>query len=48
MRYLIAAIEDGTLHRLPKSTTLHAATAPLSFDYVCDVLVSELAAAERA
>jgi LuxR family maltose regulon positive regulatory protein len=46
VRYLIAAIEDGTPQRLPKSSTLLTATAPLPFDYVCEVLVSELAAAE--
>ena len=46
VRYLVAAVEEGTAHRLPKSTALLASTAPLPFDYLCEVLVSELAAAE--
>ncbi|HUL73591.1 MAG TPA: LuxR C-terminal-related transcriptional regulator [Vicinamibacterales bacterium] len=46
VRYLVAAIEDGTPLRLPKSTALLAALAPPPFDYLSEVLVSELAAAE--
>jgi LuxR family maltose regulon positive regulatory protein len=46
VRYLIAAIEDGTPQRLPKSSPLLAATVPLPFDYVCEVLVSELATSD--
>jgi len=46
VRYLVAAVEDGTPHRLPKSTSLLAATTPPPFDYLCEVLVSELTAAQ--
>lgn len=46
MRYLVAAVEDGTPHRLPKSTALLAAPTPPPFEYLSEVLVSELAAAE--
>jgi LuxR family transcriptional regulator, maltose regulon positive regulatory protein len=46
VRYLVAAVEDGTSHRLQKTAALLAAPAPAPFDYLCEVLVSELAEAE--
>jgi LuxR family transcriptional regulator, maltose regulon positive regulatory protein len=46
VRYLVAAIEEGTPQRLPMSTALAAARTPHPFDYQCEVLVSELAVAE--
>jgi len=46
VRYLVAAVEDGTPHRLPESAALVAARTPYPFDYQGEVLVSELAALE--
>jgi hypothetical protein len=46
VRYLVAAIEGGTPCRLPNSATVLAAAAPLLFDHLCEVIVSELSAAE--
>jgi LuxR family maltose regulon positive regulatory protein len=46
VRYLVAAVEAGTPHRLPKSARLLAAPAPPPFEYLSEVLVSELVAAE--
>ena len=46
VRYLVTAIETSTTHRLPQSAALLAAPAPAPFDYLCEVFVSELAAAE--
>ena len=46
VRYLLAAIEAGTAQRLPKSAALLAALTPPPFEYLCEVLVSELAAVE--
>ena len=46
VRYLVAALEDSTPHRLPQTAALLAARTPPPFDYLCEVLVSELAATE--
>jgi LuxR family maltose regulon positive regulatory protein len=46
VRYLVAAVEDGTPHRLPNSATLLAGPTPTPFEYLAEVLVSELAAVE--
>ena len=46
VRYLVAAIEEGTPNRLPKSSALLASPTPPPVDYLCEVLISELAAAE--
>jgi len=46
VRYLVAAVEDGTPHRLPRSTALLAASTPPPFEHLCEVLASELATAE--
>ena len=46
VRYLVAAVEDGAPHRLQKTTALLAALTPPPFDYLSEVLVSELAAVE--
>jgi LuxR family maltose regulon positive regulatory protein len=44
IRYLVAAIENNTPHRLPESGALLAARMQSLFDHQCEVLVSELAA----
>jgi LuxR family maltose regulon positive regulatory protein len=46
VRYLLAAIEASATHRLPRSAALLAAPTPPPFEYLCEVLVSELAAVE--
>jgi LuxR family maltose regulon positive regulatory protein len=46
VRYLVAAIEDGTPHLLQRTAAVLAAPVPFPFDYLCDVLVSELAEVE--
>jgi len=46
VRYLVAAVEDGTAHRLPESAALLGARIPPAFDHQCEVLVSELAKVE--
>jgi len=46
VRYLLAAIEASTTHRLRRSAALLAAPTPPPFEYLCEVFVSELAAVE--
>jgi len=46
VRYLLAAIEASAAHRLPNSAALLAAVTPPPFEYLSEVLVSELVASE--
>ena len=47
VRYLVAAIEENTLRRLPESAALLASRTPPPFAYLCEVLVAELAATDE-
>jgi LuxR family maltose regulon positive regulatory protein len=44
VRYLVAAVEESIANRLPKSRALLGAQTPPPFEYLCEVLVSELTA----